>query len=433
MQNNDNKTITTPESIKVSDVAPSKLRFYSPDQIAVATFFGGPVAGCWFIGRNYLIFGETGKASEATKVACLWPLFLPMLNFLPGDFFPKSVLNFLPIFFCLLFKAIAEGFQGPGIKEAKARGIVAGSNWKLVGISLCWLALTTSVFFALDIVRWKAGWKIYGVILGVATALIVLAARVPNRFHLIQRRASLALGGMVILVAAAVVYSYLTLPALLIPAAQGNINQVRELLDKGADVNARDILGDTPLTFPAFDGYTEVVKALVDKGADVNARNRLGATALQFASGKGHTDVVELLIDKNADVNIKDNEGNSALRYAADKGYAEIVKLLLDKGADFNAKDNDNNTPLTGAAQDGHTEVVRLLLDKGADIEIKDGDGDTALMDAADKGQISTVQLLLEKGADIGVRDKNGETALTLAEKSRHMDVVNLLRNYQKK
>ncbi|MBI3397863.1 MAG: ankyrin repeat domain-containing protein [Deltaproteobacteria bacterium] len=117
----------------------------------------------------------------------------------------------------------------------------------------------------------------------------------------------------------------------------------------------------TPLMNAAGSGDINAVKELVNKGADVNEKyNALIAAALN-----GHTEIVKLFIDKGADVNAKSNALIAAARY----GHTEIVKLLIDKGADVNVKSWNDVPVVWVAAYFGHTEIVKLLIDKGADID----------------------------------------------------------------
>src|SRR5258707_331099 len=74
---------------------------------------------------------------------------------------------------------------------------------------------------------------------------------------------------------------------LLAGCRKGDLSQVKTLLAKGADVNARDATQDTPLMIASLNGYLEVLKLLVTKGADVNASNATGFTALHLAAGLG--------------------------------------------------------------------------------------------------------------------------------------------------
>ena len=105
----------------------------------------------------------------------------------------------------------------------------------------------------------------------------------------------------------------------------------------------------------------EEIKELVIKGADVNAKKH-GWTALMRACYKGYKDIAELLIENGADVNEKDNrDGKTALMWVSLVGHKEIAELLIENGADVNTKDKDGQTALMWASQKCHKEVVELL------------------------------------------------------------------------
>ena len=80
----------------------------------------------------------------------------------------------------------------------------------------------------------------------------------------------------------------------------------------------------------ATDGKLEYVRELLEKGAEVNAREKNGLTALKAASGRGHLEIVKLLLEKGADLNAEDK--GFSLRAAAWTGRLELAKLMLDKG-----------------------------------------------------------------------------------------------------
>jgi hypothetical protein len=159
--------------------------------------------------------------------------------------------------------------------------------------------------------------------------------------------------------------------------------------------------GDSDALFDAvYNNKLDQVKSLLDRGADVNKANDIGDTPLYIASDQGHTEIVKLLLEKDADVNKHGNHG-APLYIATIKGHTNIVKLLLNKDADVNKADVDNQTPLIIASAEGHTDIVKLLLEKGADVNKVTKYDETALFNASKGGHTEIVKLLLEKGAPI--------------------------------
>ena len=78
----------------------------------------------------------------------------------------------------------------------------------------------------------------------------------------------------------------------------------------------------------AFNGHTQEVKQLLERGFDVHAKNKNGFTPLHLAAQNGHTDVLNLLIDYKAEINAKNKKGNTPLNLATLKGNKDIVKIL---------------------------------------------------------------------------------------------------------
>ena len=118
-------------------------------------------------------------------------------------------------------------------------------------------------------------------------------------------------------------------------AADGDIEQVKLLISKGANVNAEDEEKKTPLHYAAETGKMEVVKLFVEAGADINAGEGKW-TVLHGAVYEGRRDIAELLIQKGADVNIKDRNGHQPLFNAIWKKDLDTLKLLINKGANVN-------------------------------------------------------------------------------------------------
>jgi ankyrin repeat protein len=121
------------------------------------------------------------------------------------------------------------------------------------------------------------------------------------------------------------------------------------LISRGANVNARDAPGYTPLTLAVQSSNgLEVAKALLAGGADPEARGESWArTPLHWAAFKGNIWAAELLLVAGADVNEKDAHHYTPLHIASELGQLEMAKFLLQHGADVNASDTHGKTPLS--------------------------------------------------------------------------------------
>ncbi len=208
---------------------------------------------------------------------------------------------------------------------------------------------------------------------------------------------------------------------LMFAVESGDLETIRFLLDRGADVNALDIRNAAPLYIAAKRGDTAIVSLLVERGAELNHSSGskydddkwhdLG-TALQGASYFGHIDVVRLLLEKGADINvISPAKSQTALSQALNKGNFLVAKELLSRGADPNVPSNGISSPLRKMARDGNLEMVCLLLEKGAKVDIQSAetfdyfgvprpDGG-ALTAAANAGQLEVAKVLVEAGAPV--------------------------------
>jgi ankyrin repeat protein/tRNA A-37 threonylcarbamoyl transferase component Bud32 len=215
--------------------------------------------------------------------------------------------------------------------------------------------------------------------------------------------------------------------ALIDAGQEGDLERARDLIQNGADVNAKDEDGWTTLWLASRNGLMDVVCLLIERGADINAKDGYGWTALWWAAENGHMDVVRFLIENGANVNVKDKHGWNALWWAAEKGQMDIVRFLTEHGADVNAKNKYGSTVLWWTAGNGYIDVVRFLTERGAGVNAKNEDSRTALMEAAKYDHMDVVHFLVERGADVNAKTMYGETALILAADKNHANIVRYL------
>ena len=113
-----------------------------------------------------------------------------------------------------------------------------------------------------------------------------------------------------------------------------NLERVRFLLGRGADINSKDQYGQTALMNAAHRGQVELVRLLIENGADLNTTAKYNLTALMLSLIARHPEVAQVLIEAGADVNLRSNRNfYSALHLAENAGYIEIAALLKQKGA----------------------------------------------------------------------------------------------------
>jgi ankyrin repeat protein len=229
----------------------------------------------------------------------------------------------------------------------------------------------------------------------------------------------------------------------------GNLERVKELIQKGAYVNWRDNAGWTPLHEAALKGQAEVAKYLLSCGAEVNAQGFGNDTPLHDACSNGFSECVQILVDHSANINIqnsdgqrpidvcededcldilnkkqkqidrlatRDKAGRTSLHRACIAGQFDEVLSLIKSGSDVNAKDNASWTPLHEASLNGYLDIVKALCEHGADINPMGYDGSTPLHEASENGHVKLVRYLLEINADKNIQNKKGQTAVQVCD-----------------
>jgi ankyrin repeat protein len=193
-------------------------------------------------------------------------------------------------------------------------------------------------------------------------------------------------------------------------ASKGSIAIVQTLIGAGADVNAKNQRGATPLHWAVADPAK--VKLLLGTGAAVDPKTVEGRTPLYVAATMAQGDAsIRFLIEAGADVNAATLVGATPL-FPAVNSSVETTRLLLDHGANPNHATRSGVTPILFTRD---AAVVALLVARGADVRAQSKVGETALMDVAARGDLAAAKILLQHGADVNAVDHRGYTALVLA------------------
>ena len=216
-------------------------------------------------------------------------------------------------------------------------------------------------------------------------------------------------------------------------AKQGDIQKVTDFVTLGANIDAQDNQGWTPLYLATKNEHLEVVDVLLANGA----------TSYYTTDNQAWQDLM-LVANQEIREKINKKREEEAFIETAKQGNIERLQYFIDKGVDINARDRYGRTALSRAIQNGRPEVVDVLLDNGADVpfafvitthdelrtkpsKVQQAQFNAELIEVAKQGDIQTVKTFVKRGADIDVQDNQGRTPLYLAAKNEHPEVVDVL------
>jgi ankyrin repeat protein len=201
-------------------------------------------------------------------------------------------------------------------------------------------------------------------------------------------------------------------------------NEIAEyMIIKGADRNARDMEGRTPIMDAATRERTDVLKLLIELGAVVDRPDNHGQTPLHVAAVSKRSMSVNILLRAKANVLSYDNTGCCVLHDICNRGLTSILEMMLPFARSVNTQDNAGMTPLMHAVVGQHYDCVHTMMWAHCDLEVVDNEGQTALHHAAQVKNPAITRLLTEGFANTDAVDKNGETPLHLS--CREGDVEN--------
>ena len=220
-----------------------------------------------------------------------------------------------------------------------------------------------------------------------------------------------------------------------------------ELIQKGADVNAAQADGATPLHWAAYKLDADLAERLLKRGAKAATQNRFGATPLGEGAKAANLKIVQLLLKAGAPVDAANGDGETALLLAARTGSAEVVSALIGAGANVNAREAwRDQSALMWASEAADAKVVKVLIDHGADVHARAATNDwgtqitnepraqyrptgglTPLLYAARAGCVDCVRAILAAGESVDRPTPDGETALMLAIDNYEFDTAKAL------
>lgn len=202
-------------------------------------------------------------------------------------------------------------------------------------------------------------------------------------------------------------------------AFHDQLDIARELIARGAHVNAQTDQGITPLHSAKS---AAMIRLLLENGANPNAvtKTEERTPLMHRLQSPTSPEIVRLFIEHKTDIAAADKNGDTALHHAAHRPDSEVVSLLIKAGANPNARNKVNSTPLHHAAAAGHFAVAKTLLDHNANPNAQADNEITPLHRAVERSHAAVVKLLLDHKADPNARDALGRTPYLMATEDRN-------------
>ena len=214
----------------------------------------------------------------------------------------------------------------------------------------------------------------------------------------------------------------------------GHKNFAKRLIQRGADVNTKNMNGRSLMHLSIEKKYDDVTNLLIQKGADINAVDMNGYTPIQLAASLKNKDIVNKLLDmKELNVNACQKGTPSLLHTSIMLGDKETFdKLLTRKDINLNVVDAQGRTGVHYAVMYGRKEMLKdLLAQKGLRLNAVDKNGRTPLHEAAKNprnGYEMTKMLMSRKGIKTNVIDKKGLSPVQGAFVEGYGDIVSLFK-----
>jgi uncharacterized protein len=188
-------------------------------------------------------------------------------------------------------------------------------------------------------------------------------------------------------------------------AASGSVVEIDRLVKEGADLNARDTFGRTPMMVAAFRQDDAAVRALIEAGANINALEHQSYDVITIAAVLNDLETLKTVLAAGGNARaITSPYSGTALIAAAHLGHAEVCEALIKARAPLDHVNNLGWTALIEAIVLGdggarHQATVEVLIKAGANLNLPDRNGSTPLALARQKGYAQIAQMLEQAGA----------------------------------
>jgi ankyrin repeat protein len=210
---------------------------------------------------------------------------------------------------------------------------------------------------------------------------------------------------------------------------RGDTSSVYSILTRGSEIvnylNIRDSNGNTALHYASGLSRTfELAEILIQKGANVNAINNVGHTPLHSACSNGLIETAKILHSNGAEIDTIDKAGRSVLRQTIENGETAVAEFLIVNGANIHVKDYEGNTAMHLASSKEMINLMRLLVEYGADVNEPNLAGQSSLHFAcvnSDRRRKAADELLY-LGADLTMIDIHGYTPLDMPACKSHAE-----------
>lgn len=215
-------------------------------------------------------------------------------------------------------------------------------------------------------------------------------------------------------------------------ADEPGTNVITDLIGQGASLNAQtDRTGETALHLAARYARADAAKRLLDAGADANAHDNMGRTPLHAAVAADAQGVFQILIRNRAtDLDARMNDGTTPLILSARLAVEGMVEELVHCHADVNAVDDHGKSALHWAAAVNNVDATLVLLKNGANRDMQDNKEETPLFLAAREGSFEAAQILLDHYSNRDITDHLDRLPRDTAQERMHHDIVRLLDEY---